>query len=147
MNRLPFLLFALLALPSLAFGQDVIARKVPRGPSIDGRLNDDVWSSAMPIGEFRQKEPSEGVLATEQTAVRILYDDTQIYIGVQITDSAPAEIRAAELRRDNALESDDTFAVIFDTFHDHRNAFLFRINPRGTRFDALIRNENRIISV
>ncbi len=146
MHRLLCILFVLLSLPFTASGQDAITRKVPRGPAIDGQLNDDVWSSAIPITEFRQKEPSEGELATEQTTVRILYDDTQIYIGVQIIDSAPNEIRAGELRRDNTLESDDSFAVILDTFHDHRNAFLFRINPRGTRFDGLIRNENRIIS-
>ena len=146
MYRLLGFFFVLLALPLTASGQEAIAHKVPRGPAIDGQLTDDVWSSAQPIVEFRQKEPREGELATEKTTVRILYDDTQIYIGVQITDSAPAEIRAAELRRDNTLESDDSFAVLLDTFHDHRNAFLFRINPRGTRFDGLIRNENRIIT-
>lgn len=33
-------------------------------------------------------------------------------------------------------------SVLLDTFHDHRNAFLFRVNPNGTRFDAVIRNES-----
>jgi len=60
-----------------------------------------------------------------------------------MTDSVPAEIRASELRRDNTLDSDDTFSVLLDTYHDHRNAFVFRVNPRGTRFDALVRNEAR----
>lgn len=88
MYRLPGILLVLLALPFTALGQDAVTRKVPRGPAIDGQLNDDVWSSAIPITEFRQKEPSEGEPATEQTAVRIIYDDTQIYIGVQVMDWA-----------------------------------------------------------
>ena len=58
----------------------------------------------------------------------------------------PDGIRASELRRDNTLESDDTFSVLLDTFLDHRNASVFRVNPRGTRFDALIRNESRVMS-
>jgi len=54
---------------------------------------------------------------------------------------------ATELRRDNDFVNDDSFAVILDTFHDHRNAFLFRINPRGTQYDALITEEGRDINV
>ena len=33
------------------------------------------------------------------------------------------------------------FTVAIDSFHDHRNAFVFRLNPLGTRFDAVIRDE------
>ena len=57
-------------------------------------------------------------------AVRIVYDQAQLYIGLTVTDSEPSQIRASELRRDNTLGADDTFAVILDTYHDHRNAFL-----------------------
>jgi len=122
------------------------ARRVTQGPAVDGRLNEPVWQSATAITEFRQQEPAEGELSSEPTEVRIIYDDVQLYIGVVVTDSEPSEIRATELRRDNNLESDDSFAVILDTNHDHRNAFMFRINPRGTRFDALIRNESAFVT-
>ncbi|MDP2390520.1 MAG: DUF5916 domain-containing protein, partial [Acidobacteriota bacterium] len=89
------------------------------------------------------REPDEGGDASEPTTVRIAYDQSNLYIGAVLDDSLPAEIRASELRRDNPLDSDDTFSVLLDTYHDHRNAFVFRVNPRGTRFDALVRNESR----
>jgi hypothetical protein len=95
------------------------------------------------VDGFRQREPQEGAPASEPTSVRIIYDETHLYIGADLTDSAPSEIRASELRRDNTLESDDTFSVLLDTYLDRRNAFVFRVNPRGTRFDALVRNEAR----
>ncbi|MDP3718788.1 MAG: DUF5916 domain-containing protein [Acidobacteriota bacterium] len=119
------------------------ALKVTAPPKLDGRLDDPIWQKAAIISGFRQREPEEGREASEPTTVRIAYDQSHLYIGAVLDDSLPAEIRASELRRDNTLDSDDTFSVLLDTYHDHRNAFVFRVNPRGTRFDALVRNESR----
>jgi len=149
--RKPLLVLLLLVAHAPLHAQDAIpptagATRITASPVVDGRLNEPVWETASAITEFRQQEPSEGELSTEPTDVRIVYDDTQLYIGVRITDGEPAEVRASELRRDNTLEADDTFTILLDTYHDHRNAFLFRINPRGTRFDAMIRNENAFLT-
>ncbi|MDP2322071.1 MAG: DUF5916 domain-containing protein [Acidobacteriota bacterium] len=119
------------------------ALKVTAPPKLDGRLDDPIWQKAAIISGFKQREPDEGREASEPTTVRIAYDQSHLYIGAVLDDSLPAEIRASELRRDNTLDSDDTFSVLLDTYHDHRNAFVFRVNPRGTRFDALVRNESR----
>ncbi|MEE8348936.1 MAG: DUF5916 domain-containing protein [Acidobacteriota bacterium] len=118
------------------------ARPIEQGISIDGNLDDPAWKGALWVSEFYQKEPLEGQEATEQTRVSILYDQGYLYLGVELQESDPGGIRASELRRDSSLEADDSFAVILDTFHDHRNAFVFRVNPQGTRFDGLIRDEN-----
>ncbi|HEX4915710.1 MAG TPA: DUF5916 domain-containing protein [Vicinamibacterales bacterium] len=119
------------------------AQRITTAPRIDGRLDDAAWTGAAIISGFKQREPDEGQDATEATAVRIVYDDANLYIGAELSDADVAGIRASELRRDNTLESDDTFAVLLDTYLDNRNAFVFRVNPRGTRFDALVRNEAR----
>ena len=119
------------------------ALKVTAPPKLDGRLDDPIWQKAAIISGFKQREPDEGRDASEPTTVRIAYDQSHLYIGAVLDDSVPAEIRASELRRDNTLDSDDTFSVLLDTYHDHRNAFVFRVNPRATRFDALVRNESR----
>ena len=133
------------SLPSLAAAQapQASAAKIAAPPRIDGRLDEAAWKTARVIDGFKQREPEEGANASEPATVRVLYDDTNLYIGAELTDSEAAAIRASELRRDNTLESDDTFSVLLDTYLDNRNAFVFRINPRGTRFDALIRNESR----
>jgi hypothetical protein len=115
---------------------------VAQPPQIDGRLDDAAWREAPVLTDFRQKEPLEGSPGSETTRVRIVYDTTHLYVGAELEDDEPQLIRAAELRRDNALDSDDSFAVLVDTYHDHRNGFLFRTNARGTRFDAVVRNES-----
>ena len=140
------LLLLLLATPAAAQTGEppgAVARRLAGAPRIDGRLDDAVWQDVPAIAGFRQREPQEGAEATEPSTVRIGYDQTHLYIGAELTDGAGAEIRASELRRDNTLESDDSFSVLLDTYHDHRNAFVFRVNPRGTRYDALVRSESR----
>ena len=110
---------------------------------IDGELSEADWASAEPVTDFFQKEPQEGAPASEATEVRILFDTRQLYIGVIAHDSDPSGIRATELRRDDGFGSDDIFEFVLDTFHDHRNGYLFRINPLGTLYDATITNEGQ----
>ncbi len=114
---------------------------------LDGRLDEESWNKADVIENFLQRDPEEGMPASERTEVRVLYDQENLYFGVRCFESRAEGILATELRRDNDFANDDSFAVILDTFHDHRNAFLFRINPRGTQYDALITEEGRDINV
>ena len=114
---------------------------------LDGRLDEESWNKADVIEKFLQRDPEEGMPASERTEVRVLYDQENLYFGVRCFESRADGILATELRRDNDFANDDSFAVILDTFHDHRNAFLFRINPRGTQCDALITEEGRDINV
>ena len=122
---------------------DVQATRVAEPPTIDGRLSEPMWESAPAITEFRQRDPEEGAPASEATSVWILYDEENLYIGARLDDTEPGRILANELRRDSDMDSDDTFAVILDTYRDRRNGFLFRVNPNGARFDAVVRNEGQ----
>jgi hypothetical protein len=113
---------------------------------LDGRFDESSWREAAPITQFLQRDPREGAPATEATEVRILYDSRHIYLAVICHGANPSEIRATELRRDNPLLTDDIFEVLFDTFHDHRNGYLFRINPHGTQYDETITNEGATVN-
>ena len=133
---------------------EIAATRASEAPVMDGFVADDSWSLADVASGFLQREPQEGQPATERTEVRILYDDKNIYVGVIAYDSAPSSIVATEMRRDalggrrgeTERGSDDTFTVLFDTFHDGRSAFQFTVNALGTRHDALIRNESELNS-
>jgi len=117
------------------------AVRVERSPKFDGTLDDPIWQQAVPITDFRQKEPYEGQPATERTEVRILYTHDEIYFGVACWDSVTRGIVATQLRRDVTQELDDYFEIVIDSRHDRRNAYVFQINPLGTQRDALITNE------
>jgi hypothetical protein len=117
------------------------AVRVERPPRLDGTLDDPIWQQAVPIIDFRQKEPYEGQPATERTEVGILYTRNEIYFGIVCQDSVARGVIATQLRRDVTQELDDYFEVVIDSRHDRRNAYVFQINPLGTQRDALITDE------
>jgi len=119
----------------------VQAVQVKQEPVLDGVLDEPVWQEASPVGQFRQRNPQEGNPATEQTEVRIIYSETAIYFGVTCYDSQPDRIIGTQRARDADLEFDDSFTILLDTFHSHRNAFWFEMNPLGARFDSWITDE------
>jgi hypothetical protein len=108
---------------------------------MDGTLDDPIWLQASPITDFRQREPYEGLAATETTEVRVLYSRNEIYFGIACRDSLVKGPVATQLRRDVTQELDDYFEIIIDSRHDRRNAYVFQINPLGTQRDALITDE------
>ena len=117
------------------------ATRVTEGPIVDGSLNDPMWQSATPLVGFVQAEPFEGQPGSESTEVRILYDDDAIYVGVVCYDRDPSLIVTTDTRRDAGLGSMDSFQMIFDTFHDQQNGFVFGTNVAGSQYDAQVRNE------
>ena len=48
---------------------------------VDGVFDEPVWQSVEPIRELYQIQPDQGEPATEQSEVRILYDDKKLYFG------------------------------------------------------------------
>lgn len=114
---------------------------------VDGRLNEAVWAQAQMISDFVQQEPRVNEPATERTEVRVVVDEHAMYFGIACLDADPSRIIARELRRDHTLKDDDRFEIVLDTFHDHRNAFHFAINPLGTQYDALVTDEGQDINV
>ena len=133
----------LLAAPAAAPSTSATRIPTEQAPILDGDLTDPAWQKATPITDFVQRDPNEGQPASEATEVRILYTRKALYFGVYCHDSQPELVRATELSRDDRLDNDDTFSILLDTFHDQRNAFLFRSNALGTRFDAQINDERR----
>jgi len=119
------------------------ARRTEDAPRIDGRLDDEVWRSAEPIGPLTQVDPAEGVPASEATEVRILYDADHLYVGLRCFDSDPAGILRSRRARDAVLDPDDRVELYFDTFHDRRNFFFFQIGPGGSKGDALVTNNGQ----
>ena len=117
------------------------AARAATPPAIDGTLDDAVWQQAEPLTDFVQTEPQEGAAASERTEVRLLYDDTYVYIGVICFDSDPSRIIVTDARRDSSLTEADSFQIIFDTYLDQQNGFVFGTTPAGIQYDAQLRNE------
>ena len=122
----------------------VRAVRVAEPVRIDGALDESVYRDILPAGGFIQTEPTEGMLATEQTDVWVLFDDDNLYVTVRCWDSAPESERVAnEMRRDNfaIFQANDSIGVLLDTFYDRRNGIIFNTNPISGRIDAQMVDE------
>jgi hypothetical protein len=106
-------------------------------PAIDGHIDDAAWATARVATAFTQYRPQAGAPASEQTEVRVLYDDRAIYIAFRLYDTSPDSIVGQLARRDQVVYSDWAFVGI-DSYHDRRSGYLFGINPRGVRVDAFL---------
>lgn len=109
---------------------------------IDGRLDEEIYTTSEAISSFIQQEPDEGKPATEKTEAWVLFDDDNIYVSARCWDTHPERRVANEMRRDTSqLRQNDTFGVLFDTFHDRRNGYFFYANPIGGLADSQITDE------
>ena len=107
------------------------------GPTIDGRLDDAVWTRAAYISEFVQITPLDGAPASEASDVYIAYDSNNIYLGFHAHFSDPRMLRANRKDRD-VRTGDDTFWVYFDPFLDQQRAYSFGVNAYGVQLDAIV---------
>lgn len=140
-----------LALPSFAFAQTTppptfSAGKLDasaEGPAIDGRVNDAVWQSVPPYSSFTQQDPIEGAPASERTEVRVIVGKGHVYVGIIAFDSDPSKIIVSQARRDASLGETDSIVMVFDTFNDSQNAFVFGTNPLGIEYDGQVAREGQ----
>lgn len=124
-------------------GRSITPARLLQPPHLSGEI-DASWDSATPISDFRQREPFEGKPGTEKTVVRVAYDKHNLYFGVYCYDRNPKGIIATELRRDADYTVDDYFSILISPRNDHRNGYVFNVNPLGTQFDELIGDEGRV---
>jgi hypothetical protein len=114
------------------------AHRIDKPPILDGLVNETLWEQIEPATGFIQQEPNEGSAATEATAVRFGYDDSNLYIAIVCFDSQPDNIVVTQNRRDGSLTDTDSVQILLDTFHDRQNAFIFGTSPTGIEYDAQV---------
>lgn len=125
-----------------AWSQDLVPMDVERiyGPiQIDGPSFEPAWEGIDPL-PLIQYEPNPGEQATEQTEIRLAYDDEYIYFSLRAYDTDKTGIRANTLYRDD-LSGDDHFEILLDTFNDNETGLIFTTTPAGIRREAAVSND------
>ena len=113
--------------------------------TVDGRLDESVYSQIVPVTRFIQQEPYEGEPATEKTEVWVLYDDQNLYVSARMWDSHPERMIANEMRRDASMDiyQNENFSISLDTFNDQRSGFYFMTNILGAMRDVHFVSESQ----
>jgi Domain of unknown function (DUF5916)/Carbohydrate family 9 binding domain-like len=133
-------------LSQAVYAQEVMihAVRVQDGPVIDGKLDDKAWDYGIAFSDFKMVEPVPGSQPSEQTEVRVVYDNNSLNIGIRCYDRDPKHISANNMQHDfsEAERSEDQVRILLDPFQDKRTAYLFIVNPRGARSEGFADGEH-----
>ncbi|WP_067144973.1 DUF5916 domain-containing protein [Pseudotamlana agarivorans] len=129
----------ILLIQTLVFAQKSINVKYVDNDNfiIDGALDEGNWENAVLTSEFTEYFPTDSKLADYQTEIMMLYNERFLYIGVK--GYAPGkDYRTPSYERDFSISGADIVNLMFDTYSDRANAFLFGINPFGVEREGVI---------
>jgi len=106
----------------------------------DGIPDEEAWD-ALQAFPMISHMPVFGNTPSEQSVIRIGYDEQFVYVGGLLYVSDPSYIRAVGKKRDMETMSSDFFMLSCDTYNDKENSLLFATNPLGLRWDAAVSND------
>jgi hypothetical protein len=110
--------------------------------TVDGHLDESVWSRAVRLGGFSQYAPVDGRPAQNETEVLVWYSPTAIHFGIRAR-AEPGSVRATLAQRDH-IDGDDNVQIFLSTYNDGRQAWVFGVNPLGVQADgALVEGTRR----
>jgi hypothetical protein len=89
----------------------VVATRTDEPIVLDGVLAEGAWRLAPVISDFTQSKPDRGLPVTQRTEVRILYDDTYLYVGAEMWDTEPDRIIIPSLEQDFESGNSDIFGI------------------------------------
>ncbi len=105
--------------------------------TLDGNLNEPVWAEADTATNFWQYFPTDSLQSKQQAEIKMLFDERNLYVGIKVNSNSN-EFVVPSLRRDFRAGGNDNITLMFDTFNDGTNAFIFGTNPEGVQREMLL---------
>ena len=140
MNKIQLLLFLAF---NLVFSQDekreIYVKYINSEISVDGELDEKDWSTAKTASDFYEDFPNNGAAAIYKSEIKVMNDDQFLYVGIKVNANT-SDLKVSSLKRDFSAMNSDNITMIFDTFNDATNAFVFGSNHLGVQREMLLFN-------
>lgn len=112
------------------------AVRIDIAPTIDGRLDEEIWETTPELTDFIQYIPNNGLSASQKTFVKICYDDEAFYIGASLLDTSPDSMGTEFGNRDAmSTKNAELVCVYFNPYNDGINGFYFSVSIRNVQSD------------
>jgi hypothetical protein len=108
--------------------------------NVDGILDEPAWATADIATHFQRVLPTDTGFAIAQTVVRVIHNESTLYVGIVCYDSTPGKRPVESLRRDFNFLKNDNFVVFIDTYNDQTNGFAFGVSAAGAQWDGIQAN-------
>ena len=117
--------------------RSLLVKKVEEKIILDGKLSENIWLNANSAENFWQLFPTDSLKSINKTSVKILFNNTHLLIGIEAL-AIDQDFIVSSLKRDFSALTNDNVTVLFDTFSDGQNAFLFGVSAFGVQREGLI---------
>jgi len=134
-NNFYIILFFFLSNFSFGQAKTIQATRAIDKITIDGFAAEEQWKTADIATDFLEQNPTEGNEPRFKTEVKVLYDNSNLYILGYCYDSSPDSILAQLGERDDELNSDG-FTFSIDTYNKMLDAFTFSVAASGVQSDS-----------
>ncbi|HSH20706.1 MAG TPA: DUF5916 domain-containing protein, partial [Draconibacterium sp.] len=106
-------------------------------PKIDGKLDDECWQKVGTWdGGFIQQQPHQAKPPSQETEIKILYDDKYLYFAIIAHDNEPEKMSPLLGRRDDYTVGDIS-GIALDSYNDKQTAFEFNLTSAGQKVDLM----------
>ena len=105
---------------------------------VDGNPSDEAWKNTPIAKDFVMMDPGNGNPEPKeyQSQVKVLYDDSNLYILAILKDPNPKNIAREFGLRDQFTQA-DWFSVMLNPFFSPKNTYLFGVTAAGAQMDGI----------
>jgi hypothetical protein len=103
---------------------------------LDGKMNEEGWSTAVPLTNFSVFRPRTDVPARFGSSARIMRDNEALYVFVTV-QSKREDLHAPMSKRDGDTEGDN-IEIMVDSLSSGQRAYGFRVGAGGVLSDGLV---------
>src|SRR6185369_16168534 len=118
------------AAPAAADGPGYLVRRATQPITIDGKADEPAWATAVTTGPFKDAEGSPPV---PPTSARLLWDDKNLYVFVDVTDT---DVYSQYKKPDDPLWKEDTVELFIDADKNGHGYVELQVNPNNAQFDS-----------
>ena len=140
-----FLLISVCVISFFSYGQKktIVTQFAQSAITIDGKIDEKSWELVSPAIDFIMFQPDNGkaVAKEKRTEVKVLYDNTAIYIAAILYDDEPSKILKEISKRDD-FGTADFFGVFINGYNDGQQNFQFFVNAADGQADCLATDMN-----
>ncbi|MBG0860053.1 MAG: carbohydrate binding family 9 domain-containing protein, partial [Bacteroidales bacterium] len=125
---------------SVSGQEPVRIKRITIPVEFDGIPQEEAWK-ALDNFSLTMHRPNFGSMPSEESNVKIGYDNEYLWIGANLYMKDPSKIFTVTRKRDEELFDYDAFGIILDTYNDNENGLAFFTAPTGLRTDYTISND------
>lgn len=142
------LLFSILSFAQTPSNDSIVRKKITAvridNPiKIDGILDEEIWKTIPVAKDFVELRPNNGKPEDPdfKSEVKVMYDDTGIYVGAMLYDKEPSKI-SKELTERDGIGNDDFFILFINGYNDKQQSLELFVTAAGVQADSKMTNEN-----